>query len=461
MNQNKKTVPRSREAEQVVVGSILLDSEDVLPRVMDRISPGYFYWKEHRIIFRVVVELFDKGEPADLVTVTNRLEEKNKLDQARGRVYLSDLLDKVVTTANVEHYADIVRSKALLRALINGGRKISELGYKEDMDLDTILDQAEELVFDISRQEMVEDFHLVSDFLRDHFNQLEALHHDPDRQTITGLSTGFPKVDEMTSGFQEGQLIVVAGRPGTGKTSLALSIARNMAIRGKTGVGIFSLEMTKEQLLERLLCGEAKVNLHQLRGGFVRTEKWRDIAEVAGKLQESTIVIDDLPGNTIIDVKAKARRMKAEHDIDILVVDYLQLIEGTKDVNTREQEIAHISRSLKGLARELRIPVLAISQLNRSVERRESKRPRLSDLRESGAIEQDSDVVTFIYREDYYDQENGKGSKGPTSKTELIIGKQRNGPLGKIDLAFHKGYASFYSWTPVKGKGEGVPASGD
>lgn len=440
-----RTVPKNKEAEQVVLGSILVDPEEVIPKVMERLEPGFFYWQEHRVIYRTILELFDRGKPADMVTVTNRLEEKDQLERAKGRVYLADLVDKVVTTTNVEHYADIIRNKALLRALIDGGKKISELGFKDEQDLEEILDQAEELVFDISRKEMVEDFHLIGDFLRDHFGQLEELHHNPDQRTITGLSTGFPDLDEMTSGFQDGQLIVIAGRPGTGKTSLALSIARNMAIKSEAGIGIFSLEMTKEQLLERLLCGEAQVNLHHLRGGYVRTEKWRDIAEAAGKLQDSVIAIDDLPGNTVIDVKAKARRMKAEHDIDMLVVDYLQLIEGTKDVNTREQEIAHISRSLKGLARELRIPVLALSQLNRSVERRESKRPRLSDLRESGAIEQDSDVVAFIYREDYYDEEESDNKQA--SKTELIIGKQRNGPLGTIPLTFHKGYASFYSFT--------------
>ncbi|MFW6111528.1 MAG: replicative DNA helicase [Candidatus Bipolaricaulota bacterium] len=439
-----RSIPKNKEAEQLVLGSILMDPEDVVPKVIEKVKPGYFYWKEHRLIFRAVLELFDKGDPADVVTVTNRLKEKGQLEEIQGRGYLADLLDKVVTTANLEHYAEILRSKALMRALINGGRKISELGYKTDQELKDILDRAEEIVFEISRQETVEDFHLLSDFLREHFDELEELHHDPSQQTISGLSTGFPKLDEMSSGFQDGQLIVIAGRPGTGKTSFALSLVRNIALREDVGVGIFSLEMTKEQLLERLLCGEGKVNLHQLRGGFVPSSKWRDIATTAGKLQESTIVIDDMPGNGILDVKAKARRMKAEHDINFLVVDYLQLIEGEGGADRREQEIAHISRSLKGIARELRIPVVALSQLNRSVERRESKRPRLSDLRESGAIEQDSDLVAFIYREDYYG-ENESQTDSTVSKTELIIGKQRNGPLGTINLSFHKGYASFYS----------------
>lgn len=439
-----RSIPKNKEAEQLVLGSILMDPEDVVPKVIEKVKPGYFYWKEHRLIFRAVLELFDKGDPADVVTVTNRLKEKGQLEEIQGRGYLADLLGKVVTTANLEHYAEILRNKALMRALINGGRKISELGYKTDQELKDILDRAEETVFEISRQETVEEFHLLSDFLRDHFDELEELHHDPSQQTISGLSTGFPKLDEMSSGFQDGQLIVIAGRPGTGKTSFALSLVRNIALREDAGVGIFSLEMTKEQLLERLLCGEGKVNLHQLRGGFVPSSKWRDIATTAGKLQESTIVIDDMPGNGILDVKAKARRMKAEHDINFLVVDYLQLIEGEGGTDRREQEIAHISRSLKGIARELRIPVVALSQLNRSVERRESKRPRLSDLRESGAIEQDSDLVAFIYREDYYG-ENESQTDSTVSKTELIIGKQRNGPLGTINLSFHKGYASFYS----------------
>ncbi|MBS3736077.1 MAG: replicative DNA helicase [Candidatus Bipolaricaulota bacterium] len=442
-----RTIPKNKEAEQLVLGSILMDPEDVVPKVVEKVKPGHFYWKEHRLIFRAVLELFDKGDPADVVTVTNRLKEKDQLEEIQGRGYLADLLDKVVTTANLEHYTEILREKALMRALINGGRRISELGYDTEQELKDVLDRAEEIVFEISRQETVDDFHLLSDFLRDHFDELEELHHDPSQQTISGLSTGFPKLDEMTSGFQDGQLIVVAGRPGTGKTSFALSLVRNIALKEDTGVGLFSLEMTKEQLLERLLCGEGRVNLHQLRGGFVPSSKWRDIATAAGKLQESTIVIDDMPGNAILDVKAKARRMKAEHDINMLVVDYLQLIEGKQNVNTREQEIAHISRSLKGIARELRIPVVALSQLNRSVERREKKRPRLSDLRESGAIEQDSDVVTFIYREDYYGDEDEAESDSTVSPTEIIIGKQRNGPLGKVKLNFHKGYASFYNPT--------------
>lgn len=442
-----RTIPKNKEAEQLVLGSILMDPEDVVPQVVEKVEPGYFYWKEHRLIFRAVLELFDKGDPADVVTVTNRLKEKDQLDEIQGRGYLADLLDKVVTTANLEHYTEILRQKALMRALINGGRRISELGYETNKELKDVLDRAEEIVFEISRQETVEDFHLLSDFLRDHFDELEELHHDPSQQTISGLSTGFPKLDEMTSGFQDGQLIVVAGRPGTGKTSFALSLVRNIALKEEAGVGLFSLEMTKEQLLERLLCAQGRVNLHQLRGGFVPSSKWRDIATAAGKLQESTIVIDDMPGNAILDVKAKARRMKAEHNINLLVVDYLQLIEGTQNANTREQEIAHISRSLKGIARELRLPVIALSQLNRSVERREKKRPRLSDLRESGAIEQDSDVVTFIYREDYYEDEEESESDSTVSPTEIIIGKQRNGPLGKVQLNFHKGYASFYNPT--------------
>lgn len=440
-----RTIPKNKEAEQLVLGSILLDPEDVVPKVVEKVSPSYFYWKEHRLIYRAVLDLFDKGDPADLVTVKNRLEEKDQLEEIQGATYLADLIDKVVTTANVEHYAEILRNKALMRALIEGGREITELGYQTDRELKDVLDEAEETIFEVSRQETVEDFHLLSDFLRDHFDALEELHHDPSQQTISGLSTGFPKLDEMSSGFQDGQLIVVAGRPGTGKTSFALSLVRNIALREEVSVGIFSLEMTKEQLLERLLCGEGRVNLHQLRGGFVPSNKWSDIATVAGKLQESTIVIDDLPGNNILDVKAKARRMKSEHDINLLVIDYLQLIEGRTDMNTREQEIAHISRSLKGIARELRIPVIALSQLNRSVERRDSKKPRLSDLRESGAIEQDSDIVAFIYRKDYYNEEKDKSSS-TVSKTQLIIGKQRNGPLGKIDLTFHKGYASFYPY---------------
>lgn len=367
------------------------------------------------------------------------------MERAGGRMYLNELIDRVATTASLEYYAEIVKKKATLRSLIEAGGRISEFGYDEVSETGEVMDRAESLIFDISSRDSAGSYFLVSDFLYEHIDTLEELHRDPNRHTVTGFSSGFPRLDEMTSGLQRSDLIIVAGRPGTGKTSLALALARHIAIREKAGIGIFTLEMAKEQLLERLLCGEGKVSLHRLRGGYIPSEKWRDLAMAASKLQKATIVIDDTPGASILEIRARARRMASQHKIDMVIVDYLQLVEGAVRLDIREQEIAHISRSLKRLARELHVPVIAVSQLNRAVEQREKKYPRLADLRESGAIEQDADVVMFIYREDYYRQpEEESSAGGAASEAEIIIAKQRNGPLGRVTVNFHKAYASFY-----------------
>jgi replicative DNA helicase len=443
-----RDLPKNIEAEQVVIGSALLEPEGTVPILLEKLRPEHFYRRTHRVIFRTIRDLFERGEPADIVAVANRLEEKEEIENAGGRMYLNELLDRVTTTASLEYYAEIVRKKAALRSLIEAGGRIAELGYDEARDTEEILDQAESIVFDISRRDGAgTSYYLLNQFLYDHIDRLEELHRDPDRHAVTGLSSGFPRFDEMTSGLQRSDLIVLAGRPGTGKTSFALSLARNVAIREKAAVGIFSLEMAKEQVLERLLCGEAQVSLHRLRGGYVPPAKWRDIANAASRFQKATILVDDTPGASILEIKTKARRMAAQHGLDMLIVDYLQLVEGAIRTDVREQEIAYISRSLKKIARELNIPVIAVSQLNRAVERREEKYPRLADLRESGAIEQDADVVAFIYREDYYrppEEEPAEAGQGAVSETEIIIAKQRNGPLGKFLLSFHKAYASFY-----------------
>jgi len=448
-----RDLPKNLEAEQVVLGSVLLEPEGTMPILLETLRPEHFYRRSHRIVFRAIRELFDRGEPADIVAVANRLEEKDEIDKAGGRVYLNELLDRVTTTASLEYYAGIVRKKAILRSLIDAGGRIAELGYDEARETDEVLDKAESMIFDISRRDSGGSYFLLSQFLYEHIDALEELHRDPDRHTITGLSSGFPRFDEMTSGLQRSDLVILAGRPGTGKTSLALALARNIAIREHAGVGIFSLEMAKEQLLERLLCGEAKVSLHRLRGGYVPAAKWRDIANAASKFQKATIIVDDSPGASILEIKAKARRMASQHNLGMVIVDYLQLVEGSVRTDVREQEIAHITRSLKKLARELEVPVIAVSQLNRAVEQRESKIPRLADLRESGAIEQDADVVAFIYRKDYYDEPSdpSKTGQGSAAEAELIIAKQRNGPLGKVPLIFHKAFASFYPPTWEEG----------
>jgi replicative DNA helicase len=440
-----RELPKNIEAEQVVLGSAILEPEGTIPILVEKLLPEYFYQRRHRVIFRTIRELFDRGEPSDIVSLANRLEERGEMERAGGRMYLNALIDRVATTASLEYYAEIVKKKATLRSLIEAGGRITELGYDEVSETDEVMDRAESLIFDISSRDSSGSYFLVSDFLYQHIDTLEELHRDPNRHTVTGFSSGFPRLDEMTSGLQRSDLIIIAGRPGTGKTSFALALARNIAIREKAGIGIFSLEMAKEQLLERLLCGEGKVSLHRLRGGYIPSAKWRDLAMAASKLQKATIVIDDTPGASILEIRAKARRMASQHKIDMVIVDYLQLVEGAVRSDVREQEIAHISRSLKRLARELSVPVIAVSQLNRAVEQREKKYPRLADLRESGAIEQDADVVMFIYREDYYRQpEEESPAGGAASEAEIIIAKQRNGPLGRVTVNFHKAYASFY-----------------
>ena len=444
-----RDLPKNIEAEQIVLGSALLEPDATIPILLDRLKPDDFYRRAHRVVFRAIHELYDRGEPADIVAVANRLEEREEMERAGGRMYLNELLDRVTTTASLEYYAEIVRKKAVLRALIETGGRISELGYDEERETDEVLDKAESMIFDVSRRdEKGQSYYLLNEFLYEHIDALEALHHDPNRRALRGFSTGFPKYDEMTSGLQRSDLTVIAGRPGTGKTSLALAIARNIALREKAAVGVFSLEMTKEQLLERLLCGEAMVSLHKLRGGYIQPSKWRDLANAASKFQQATIVVDDTT-SSILEIKAKARRMKSQHDLGMMIVDYLQLVEGGLRTDVREQEVAYISRSLKKLARELDIPIIAVSQLNRAVEHRgeEKKYPRLADLRESGAIEQDADVVVFIYREDYYRPPEGEaaaGAQGAAAEAEIIIAKQRNGPLGRFPAIFHKEYASFY-----------------
>jgi len=378
-----RPLPKNREAEQVVLGAAMLEPDSVIPQLLQTLQPDDFYWKAHQIIYRVILELFEGGKPADLITVGNRLDELNKLDEVGGRAYLSELLTKVTTTASVPYYAEIIKKKAVLRALIAAGHQIAELGFTEEMDLETLLDAAEEKIFQISRFQLTHDFHLIRDFLHEHLEHLERLQRDPSQHAVTGLPTGYKRFDEMTAGLQPSDLIVIAARPSMGKTSLALSIARNMALRFNKCVGFFSLEMTKEQLLERLLCAEARINLHRLRGGYLQTdsESWRRIIHAASKLQNSKIIIDDTPSISVLELKAKARRMKTEHGLDILFVDYLQLVEAGAHTDVREQEVAYIARSLKALARELNIPVVALSQLSRAPER-PPRRPRLSDLRE-------------------------------------------------------------------------------
>jgi replicative DNA helicase len=469
MPEELRSLPKNREAEQVVLGCALVEAETVMTRLTERLRPQHFYFRAHRLIYQTLLELFEGGQPIDLITVGNRLEEKDTLADVGGRAYLSELASSVTTTTSVGYYAEIVMKKALLRELAQVGQEIAELGYREDQELPKLLDIAEEKVFTVSRQTLKQSYHPIGEILHEHLDVLEKL-QDPRRDTVTGLATGFKELDKRTAGFHPADLIVVAGRPSMGKSSFVFSIARNVALEDGQSVGIFSLEMTKEQLIERLLCSEARVNLLRLRGGYLGadSEAWRRIMHAANRLQKSRILIDDTPAISVMEMKAKARRMKSEHGLDLLIVDYLQLVEGGGRADVREQEISYIARSLKGLGRELGVPVIACSQLSRAVERRDSKKPRLSDLRESGEIEQTADVVLFLYRRDYYDDRaadeedldfvEGTSRDPNVSKTEIIIGKQRNGPTDSFTLMFHKIYASFYEFLPSEAMVEGSSA---
>ena len=451
-----RTLPKNREAEQLILGAALLDPEAVIPVLLEHLTPQHFYWKAHRLVFETILELFEKGTPPDLITVSDRLEAKGQLTEVQGRAYLTEVVGQVTTTSSVPHYAQIVVKKALMRELIEAGHAISEMGFQEAEDLSLLLDRAEGRIFKLSSSEMKQGYYHIRDFMHEHISELENLSRDPEKRTAAGLSTGFRKFDEYTAGFRPSDMIVLAGRPGMGKSSFMLSLARHVAVHEKSKVALFSLEMSKEQLLERLLCAEARVNLHRLRSGYLEQEGWRRVAEAASRLVNSTILIDDTPSISIMELRAKARRIQAEHGLDLIAIDYLQLVEAPTHSQVREQEVAHISRFLKSLARELNVPILALSQLSRASERERSKprRPKLSDLRESGSIEQEADMVVFIFREDYYgdEEENTQHqdhAEGPnTSISEVIIGKQRNGPVGSFEVAFHRSYASFYDLAP-------------
>jgi replicative DNA helicase len=455
-----RSLPRNHEAEQVVLGCAIIEAETVMPLLTEKLTPHHFYTRSHRLIYQTLLELFENSQPVDVITLGNRLEERSVLGETGGRLYLTELLSRVSTTTSAGYYAEIVRKKAILRDLVQTGQEVAELGFEEEKELDQLLDRAEEKIFLLSRQTLKESYHSIAEILPEHLDLLEKL-QDPKRSTVTGLSSGFKELDKRTAGFHPADLTIVAGRPSMGKSSFVFSIARNVALHLGKSVGIFSLEMTKEQVVERLLCSEAQVNLLRLRSGYLGSDSdaWRRIMLAANRLQKSSILIDDMPAISVMELKAKARRMKAEHGLSLLIVDYLQLIEGGGRVDVREQEISYIARSLKSLARELDVPVMACSQLSRAVERRDSKKPRLSDLRESGEIEQTADVVMFLYRKDYYDDvkvdsnENLNGGEREqhepsVSETEIIIGKQRNGPVGSFTLMFHKIHASFYDFQP-------------
>jgi replicative DNA helicase len=433
--------PQSLEAEVSVLGGILLENE-ALNRVLEVIREGDFYRESHRTIFSALLELYERSEPADLITLSEVLKKREGFEAVGGIEYLNSLVNSVPTAANITYYAKIIKEKSILRKLINRATEIISQGYADSGDVDEFLDRAERSIFEISEDRVRPSFYPIKDIIKSSFKTIEKLYEK--RQLITGVATGFTKLDELTSGLQPSELIIVAGRPSMGKTAFALNIAQHAAIQGGIPSAIFSLEMAKEQLALRMLCSEAKVDAHRLRGGFLSEADWPKLTRAAGNLSEAPIFIDDTPGLTALEMRAKSRRLKAERKLGLVIVDYLQLMRGRAASDNREQEISDISRSLKALAKELTVPVVALSQLNRRVEERGDKHPQLADLRESGAIEQDADVIIFLYREEIYNRsENNKG------KAEIIIGKQRNGPTDKFELAFLDRYTCFENLSAI------------
>ena len=437
--------PQNLEAEQGLLGSLLID-RDAIIRVGDLVAPDDFYKDAHQRIYEAIRELFEKREPIDLLSLTNRLTERKELEAIGGRAYLMTLANAVPTSSHVVHYAHIVQKKATLRRLISAASSIAKSGYETDEDMDSVLDRAEQTLFGVSQKYLKQTFVPLKHILGEAFERIDELHKD--RGKLRGIPTGFTAVDQILAGLQKSDLVIIAARPSVGKTSLALDIARHAASRQRIPVGIFSLEMSKEQLVDRLICSEAGIDLWRLRTGRLSDQAENDefarIGHAIGLLAEAPIFIDDSATSNIMEIRTKARRLQIEHGLGLLVVDYLQLMESRTRIENRVQEIAEITRSLKGIARELNIPVLALSQLSRAVEARSPAIPKLSDLRESGSIEQDADVVMFIYRKA---MDRGVQNVAPEEKSiaEIYIAKHRNGPTGQVQLYFDDRRVSFRS----------------
>jgi len=432
-----KVPPQNLEAEQSVLGGILLENAALNP-VLEIMAGSDFYSDAHRKIFGGILELSDRNQPVDLITLSNHLRDKKQLDAVGGAVYLSQLVDNVPSAANIGHYARIVKEKSVLRNLIGTATEILNRTYGAGADVDSVLDEAEHAIFEISQNKIKPSFYPLKDIIKDSFRTIERLYEK--KELITGVATGFTKLDEMTSGLQRSDLIIIAGRPSMGKTAFALNIAQFCSVEEGVPVAVFSLEMAKEQLAMRMLSSEARVDSQKIRKGFLGESDWPKLTTAAGRLSEARLYIDDTPSISVLEMKAKSRRLKAEHGLGLIVLDYLQLMKGSDYADTREQEISEISRSLKGLAKELNVPVVALSQLNRKVEDRTSRRPQMADLRESGAIEQDADVILFLYRDEVYNKSEDNPEKG---FAEVIIGKQRNGPVGTVKLVFQEKFTRF------------------
>jgi len=437
----RKVPPQNLEAESSVLGGILLENEAV-NQVLELLRPEDFYRESHRKVFRAIVELSDRSEPVDLITLSDFLKNRGELEAVGGTAYLASLADFVPTAANITHYARIVREKSILRSLISTATEIATRGYEEQGNVEEFLDSAEKVIFDISEKKIKASFVAVGDMIKDTLKTVEKLYDR--KEMVTGVPTGYNDLDKLTAGLQPAELIIVAGRPGMGKTAFALNIAANAAFTG-AGVAVFSLEMAKEQLVLRMLCSEARVDSSKVRSGYLGERDFPQLAKAAGRLHEAPIYIDDTPAISVLELRAKARRLVRDRSkkIGLIIVDYLQLMRGMGTASNREQEISEISRSLKALAKELSVPVIALSQLNRRVEDRSDRRPMMSDLRESGAIEQDSDVIIFIYRDEVYN----KSDESKKGLAEIIVAKQRNGPIDTVTLTFLNEYTRFENYT--------------
>ncbi len=434
--------PAAPEIEASVLGAMLIENEAV-PKALELLQPETFYLKEHRLIFAAMVSLFEAGEPIDTVTVYEELKKREQLEECGGAVYLSKLSQNISSAANIEYHAKIILEKEILRGLITSSHQIAKAAYEGTEDAFDILDSAERKIFEITETHLKKTFISMDRAVRDALEYIEALHSKKDQRFA--VPTGFYDLDNMLGGFQKSDLIIIAARPSMGKTAFALTLARNAAIDHKVPVGLFSLEMSTMQLVIRMLCAEGRLNAHKVRTGRLPHEEGVKLSRNAHKLIEAPIYIDDTPAQSILEIRAKARRLKVEKDIGMVIIDYLQLMQGPANAESREREISHISRSLKSLAKELNIPVIALAQLNRAVEARSDKRPQLSDLRESGSIEQDADVVLFLNRPEVYGIKTFAEDQSISTEgvAEVIIGKQRNGPIGETKLAFIKEYARF------------------
>src|SRR3989338_6575378 len=427
--------PQNLDAEQAVLGSMLLEESAILAAA-EHLDEPVFYKDAHRKIFAALLALYKATTPVDLITVTDELKRRNQLEEVGGASYLATLTRIVPTAANAEYYCRIVKQKAILRDLIRVSTRIAGDCYEEAVEPDVLLDRAEMMIFDIASKKLKRDAVAMKDIIKSSIEMIDTLYQR--KGMITGMPTGFLELDQQLAGLQPAELIVVAGRPAMGKSSFTLCVAEHVALAEKAGVAIFSMEMSKENLVQRMLCSHARINAHNVRSGMLSTSDWPTLTKAAGKLSEAPIFVDDSPSISVLELRAKARRLKSRHGIGLVILDYLQLMNESSYADNRQQEISVISRSLKALARELNVPVIAVSQLSRAPERRESFRPRLSDLRESGAIEQDADVVLMLFREDYYNPtDENKGI------AEVIIAKQRNGPTGTVKLAFISEYTRF------------------